>query len=129
MKNVCGYSITPKEIFQIHSIMRCKRSCKAWILFVFNKSVSLLECYFDDTIWTNMWREIRKFYDCRNPQMPPKISDLQITSVNCLKNTTRKMYFFLERFPELNSTSQYFRRLQNSLHTVSQVRKKGLKET
>ena len=76
-KYINGYIVNGKEIFHIHAIMKTKKSCKIWIGFVFKNSVSLLECHFDDNIWKEMWKKIRTFYDCANPQMPSKITEIQ----------------------------------------------------
>ena len=76
-KYINGYTVNGKEIFHIHAIMKTKKSCKIWIGFVFKNSVSLLECHFDDNIWKEMWKKIRTFYDCANPQMPSKITEIQ----------------------------------------------------
>ena len=44
--------------------MKSKKYSKAWVAFVFKKSVNLLECHFEDSIWKEMWKLIQKFYDC-----------------------------------------------------------------
>ena len=101
MKNLNGYQVNAKEIFQIHGIMRTKKCCKIWIGCVFKSSVSLLECHFDDDLWRAMWKKICLFYDCNNPQMPSKISDIQITFKDMIDQYNADNVFVLGEVPRV----------------------------
>ena len=100
-RNIDGYSLSGKEIFQIHSIMKSKKCCKIWTGCVFTNSVCLLECHFGENIWKRMWIEIRKFYNCANPQMPSKISDIQIKFKDMSDKYNEDNVFILGKVPRV----------------------------
>ena len=77
-KMVNGYVISRKEIMQIMSGMRSRNAYKTWVAFVHSKSVSLLECTFDDNVWKSIWRQVKKYLDKDKPSMPDKLTDLKI---------------------------------------------------
>ena len=96
-----GYNINGKGTFQIHAIMRNKKCSKIWVVCVFNNSLSLLECHFNDNIWKVMWKKITKFYDSANPEMPSKISEIQTTFKNIMENYNKDNVFLLGEVPRV----------------------------
>ena len=124
-----GYSLSGKEIFQIHSIMKSKQCCKIWSGCVFTKSVSLLECHFDENIWKEMWIEICKFYNYANPQMPSKISDIQIKFKDMSDKYNEDNVFILGEVPRVKFNDLFLKNIQSSLHILFQFLLQELIET
>ena len=57
--------------------MKIKTTTKAWITFVHAKSVSLIECSYDDELWKSIWKLLHENYDCEKPHTPERITNIQ----------------------------------------------------
>ena len=71
------FACDPNTLFMALSSMKIKKMTKAWITFVHPKSVSLMECSYDDELWKSIWKILCENYDCDKPHTPEKITHIR----------------------------------------------------
>ena len=80
------YTLMPQEVLQIMAAMKSQKCTKAWCTLVTRFSVILIECEYSAELWKILWNTLCRHYDKDKPQLPDKVSELQKSFGEVIKN-------------------------------------------
>ena len=48
-----------------------------WTCYISTKSVMVVECDYNRSVWNEIWKELKRYYDIVKPHKPCKIREMQ----------------------------------------------------
>ena len=51
--------------------------CMLDMLYISKRSVVVVECDYNQSVWNEIWKELKRFYDIVKPQKPSRIREMQ----------------------------------------------------
>ena len=76
----------PQEVLQVMAAMKSQKCTKACCTLVTRFSVILIECEYSAELWKILWNTLCLHYDKDKPQLPDKVSELQKSFGEVIKN-------------------------------------------
>ena len=76
----------PQEVLQVMVAMKSRKCTKVWCTLVTRFSVILIECEYSAELWKILWNTLCHHYDKDKPQLPDKVSELQKSFGEVIKN-------------------------------------------
>ena len=76
----------PQEVLQVMVAMKSRKCTKAWCTLVTRFSVILIECEYSAELWKILWNTLCHHYDKDKPQLLDKVSELQKSFGEVIKN-------------------------------------------
>ena len=80
------YTLMPQEVLQVMAAMKSLKCTKAWCTLVTRFSVILIECEYSAELWKILWNTLCHHYDKDKLQLPDKVSELQKSFGEVIKN-------------------------------------------
>ena len=71
------YELNIQDALKALCMMKVWHMAACWTCYISPKSVVLVECDYNQSVWNEIWKELRRYYDIVKPQKPCRIREMQ----------------------------------------------------